>query len=158
VKSNSADFKALAITHLLDDGSLVIGHGELSHDSTEIFMGRVADLVPTSEIYWYCDAAEEDRTFELQQVYGPVITGLRSQGKLCNAQNMAIHWNRGKIFVPDEWRKEDNSPLTQILRFTGHEGTHDDFVDALSVAIDQLTGRDYSATASIDLVSAFLAA
>jgi hypothetical protein len=27
---------------------------------------------------------------------------------------------------------------------TGHDGTHDDFVDAMASAVDDLTDRDYS--------------
>lgn len=150
--AKNADFKAYCVAHLValtdDERVIVIERGGLEKCNTESFFENVKPFLPRAKgvpsCHWYGCAAELDRVEEIEQVYKVWIEGHDSFGKLGNAQNVSRLWNAGCVFVPDEWTTDDEQPLKQILGFTGHDGTHDDFVDAMASAVDDLTDRDYS--------------
>jgi hypothetical protein len=143
--NRGSDSKAIGVTHKLSTGQIVIDHGELSQASSNEFLTDQKPRMPLNKhkkatCYWYASAAEADRAFEIDRVYGISCVCVGSAGKLGNAQNLAREWNAGNVYVPDSWQMHDPI-LKQILGFTGSESNHDDSVDAFSVAVDEVTDR-----------------
>jgi hypothetical protein len=104
---------------------------------------------PTDDdcVYWYASAAEIGLSSEISAARKIKICAIPSFGKLGNVQNLVDGWNNGNVFMPTDWRDGfGEDAINQILLFTGNEGDHDDFVDALCSAYDALVPRGGAAT------------
>lgn len=142
--SAHSDYCAHAIVGLTEDDKIVVLHGDMEQIATSEFFQKVKyknAIYNVHESFWRGIKAEIDRCGSIQKEFGLSVRGLVSEGKKLSAMNCRDAWVSDSIYVPDEWDMHPGSPLHQLISFTADESRHDDFVDALCVAVDRLLDR-----------------
>jgi len=138
-----SDYSAFCLVGITQNKCIVVDDGFLLKASAKEFFELVKTKTKET-LYWYTCDAEMALAYECEEHYGVRIIADRSLGKLGNAQELALSWSAGNVYLPDSWSLGADgaaTPLGQILNFTGADHEHDDFVDALSAAHDELVGR-----------------
>lgn len=98
------------------------------------------------KFYWYAAGTEKGSADFIKQKVPLVVLDPKGRDKLSRAQRTAELWNLGRIMLPlAEGDDEGDSSipwvaefLEEVTSFTGIKDPHDDQVDALVPAIDQL--------------------
>lgn len=93
---------------------------------------------PGARMLWYTSTTEIGLADLLRQESGVPVDGkIAKADKFVRAQPVAAAWNSGKVFVP---RDADWVPdfVSEVMDFTGVSDRHDDQVDALAAAFDEL--------------------
>jgi hypothetical protein len=148
--NSSSDLSAYCKLALLKTGQVVIEDWLLLKCNVGTFFDMLKKRLTQTEakdclLNWYACAAEIGLSSEISQGNKINIYAKPSYGKLGNAQNLACGWNNGNVFTPPDWRDGfGDDALNQILLFSGNEGDHDDFMDALCAAYDDLVPRSGS--------------
>jgi predicted phage terminase large subunit-like protein len=93
---------------------------------------------------WYASGAEKGAAQFIQEKVDAFEVRNAGTDKFVRAQSVAEMWNLGRILVPGgedrpEWVDDF---LDEVTNFTGVKDAHDDQVDALAAAFDQLHDGD----------------
>lgn len=143
----SSDYAA-AVVLAEADGNIYVLDVRREHATVPEFAGTLRMLAasyPGSRMLWHA-SAQEIATAELLRTESrlPVFTELATAGKFVRALPVAAAWNAvpggrgGRIFLPRDapWVADF---VSEVCGFTGKGDRHDDQVDALAAAYDQLT-------------------
>jgi predicted phage terminase large subunit-like protein len=98
---------------------------------------------PGAPTRWYAAGAEKGIGDFLEQAGVDVEVLPATADKFVRAQPVAAAWNRGDVLVPRgmPWAQR---LVSQVTSFTGLGDKHDDIVDALAAAYDQIADEDVS--------------
>lgn len=97
---------------------------------------------PTASWRWYASGTEEGAGAFLRNVL-PLRTMAPRGDKFVRAQPVAAAWNAGRVLVPEgaPWA---SAFVSELAAFTGVNDAHDDQVDALAAAYDELVADSAS--------------
>ena len=143
-EASTADYRVVAKLQLLLSGKVIVSGCVLGKEEPEVFFRKAKDSLgfgPETRLHWFTGMQESSQVVSIRKLCGINPVARQSLGKLGNAQNLALGWNAGNVYVPDSWMIDGHEGLRQILEFTGDSANMDDVVDTISAAYDQLVPR-----------------
>jgi predicted phage terminase large subunit-like protein len=135
-----ADFSA-AVVLAESDGKFYVLDVVRAQEKLPDFCARLRQLratYPTAKWLWYASTTEQGIADLLREELGfPLRSELATADKLIRAQPTGGAWKSGKVLLPTKatWLQ---AFVSEVCGFTGVNDRHDDQVDALAAAYDQL--------------------